>query len=254
MLLRLLKGQVMGLLYLCFGVGIFVELLLILPLVWLVNRLRGFDADRMQGVHRALMGHWLFWLWVFRLLVVRPPRGAALDRPCVIVANHPGLFDVLAIIRAVPRLSVLVNAKLARVLPLGPIFRQSGYVLSPRFDSLGSATKAFAVAQEQLDAGNRLLLFPEGTRSPRDELGRFRSGAFKIARQAGVPIQPVFVRNLPRFMGHGDHWHTPPWRCSELELEFWEPIDPPAAGEEEAAARELERRYRAALGISSPGA
>jgi len=124
-------------------------------------------------------------------------------------------------------------------------------VLSPEYSSLGAALAAFAGARRQLEAGNRLLLFPEGTRSPRGGLGTFWAGAFKIARQAGVPIQPLLVRNEPPFMTHGDHWHTPPRRCSVLELEFWEPIEPPAAGEEEQAARELERRYREALGISA---
>jgi hypothetical protein len=69
-----------------------------------------------------------------------------------------------------------------------------------------------------------------------------------------VPVLPLLVRNEPRFMQHGDHWHSPPRRCSVLELEFWEPLDPPAAGEEEAAARALERRYRAALGLDQHAA
>lgn len=247
MFLRLLKGQVMGLLFLVFGLGILLELLLVYPVVWLIGKLRGPDPDRMQAVHRFLMGLWLWCMRIFGLLSVRRPADQPLQGPCVIVANHPGLFDVVAIIRDVPKLSVLVKMKLAHLLPVRSIFRISGYVLSPDYESLGSAVATFSQAHRQLERGYRLLLFPEGTRSPQGDVSTFWPGAFKIARQARVPIQPILIRTSPPFMTHKDHWYDPPRRRSILEMEFWEPLEPPNTGEEERMAKELEQRYREAL-------
>jgi 1-acyl-sn-glycerol-3-phosphate acyltransferase len=38
-----------------------------------------------------------------------------------------------------------------------------------------------------------VMIFPEGTRSPTEELLPFKDGAFKLAIEAGVPILPIAV-------------------------------------------------------------
>jgi len=47
---------------------------------------------------------------------------------------------------------------------------------------------------EGVRAGKSLAVFPEGTRTPDGKLQEFKSGAFKIAVRAGVPIVPVSIR------------------------------------------------------------
>jgi 1-acyl-sn-glycerol-3-phosphate acyltransferase len=44
-----------------------------------------------------------------------------------------------------------------------------------------------------LKGGTSIMIFPEGTRSPDKEIGRFKRGAFLLAIQAGVPILPVLI-------------------------------------------------------------
>ena len=41
--------------------------------------------------------------------------------------------------------------------------------------------------------GNWVIMFPEGTRTPRGEQGEYKSGASRLAITAGVPIVPVAV-------------------------------------------------------------
>jgi putative phosphoserine phosphatase/1-acylglycerol-3-phosphate O-acyltransferase len=71
-------------------------------------------------------------------------------------------------------------------------------VLDPVFIDRSDLTKAKesmdGVARRLRD-GVSILLFPEGTRMPTPTLGRFKKGAFHIARQAGVPIVPIVLRN-----------------------------------------------------------
>lgn len=53
------------------------------------------------------------------------------------------------------------------------------------------AVKSISEAKEVLDKGFNLLIFPEGTRSQRHEMGEFKAGAFKFAEKAKVPILPI---------------------------------------------------------------
>ncbi len=249
-ILRGMKGLLMLGLFGLFLLGIFLELLIILPVLWVLNRILGPKHYRMQWTIRILVGLWLFFLRACGLLKARELKGKPFDGPCVIVSNHPGLFDVLFLIRDIPRMSVMVKQSLARKLPLGPVFRSAGYVLSPDFEQRGPF-QSLDEAIEKIDMGYKFMIFPEATRSPKGDLGRFSAGPFMLARLSNVPLQPVFVRNDPPFLPKEDKWYFPPSRVSTLEIEFWEPTAPPQAGQERQFARDLEARYREALGLTS---
>ena len=247
---RSMKGLLMGALFGVFLLGIFFELLIVLPILWVLNRILGPQHYRMQWTIRILVSLWLFLLRGCGLLKAGELKGKPFDGPCVIVSNHPGLFDVLFLIRDVPRMSVMVKQSLARKLPLGPVFRSAGYVLSPDFEQRGPF-QCLDEAIEKIHMGYKFMIFPEATRSPKWDLGRFNAGPFMLARLSNVPLQPLFVRNDPPFIPKEDKWYFPPSRVSILEIEFWEPMAPPRAGQERKFAKDLEARYREALGLTS---
>jgi 1-acyl-sn-glycerol-3-phosphate acyltransferase len=247
--LRALKGLGMAFMFFSFAVGILVFLVFIIPFSCLLNRLVS-EGSRVERAARRGFGWWLGFMGVLGLVRDRPSRGRPLDGPCVVVANHPGLFDVLFLIRDIQALSVMVKSSLTRFLPLGPVLKALHYVQVPDFDRINPMDTAEA-AIEKLRAGRKLLLFPEGTRSPRGGLRSFRAGAFKIARMTGAPIQPVLIRNHPPFLCKEDQWYFPPLKTSALEMEYWEPLDPPEKGGERVFAKALETRYRNALGIET---
>ena len=247
--IRVLKALAMMFGFGVFAVGILAELIC-LPVFLILDRWRGPKWSRMQWLHRVLMGAWLIMMRAFRLLEARQPQGQPHPGPCVVVANHPGLFDVISVIRYTPKLCVLANYRLTRRLPLGPIVRASGYVLSPDMDRI-SPLESLEGAMETIKMGYKFLLFPEGTRSPVGGLHPFKAGAFKIANRLNVPIQPVLIKNIPPFLPKKAKWYSLPVKCSVMELEFWEPLPPPPAGKEREFACELQTRFAEALGISS---
>lgn len=249
---RVIKGALMAALYGVFFVGILCELLVFLPIISVVNRLFGRQPYRMQWALRTLLNLWLWFLRVFRFLAPGPSKGKPVQGPCVVVSNHPGLFDVLFLVRDIPRMSLMVKRALARKLPLGPLFRSAGYVLAPDYEH-GSPLEVLDEAMEKLKRGYKFMVFPEATRSPKGEMGRFNPGPFLLARQANVPVQPVLIRNHPPFLPKEDKWYFPPFHASTLQLEYWEPLAPPAAGREREFAKGLEKRYREALGLSGSG-
>lgn len=247
-IVRHLKGLVLMILLGIFFVGILLQVFIALPIVWVIDRIWGPAPVRAQWVNRALITIWLFLLKRGRLLTGGRIKGRPFPGPCIIVSNHPGLFDVLFLIRDIPRLSVLVKNELTRTLPLGPVFKSCGYVLSPDLEKT-SPVESLQQAVAVIKAGYRFLLFPEGTRSPVGELHPFKPGLFRIARLAGVPVQPVFIRNHPPFLAKGEKWRYPMYELSHIEIECWDPIPPPEGGNERAWALSLENRYRQALGL-----
>jgi 1-acyl-sn-glycerol-3-phosphate acyltransferase len=245
---RGMKGLLMTALFGVFLFGIFLELLIALPILWALNRILGHEHYRTQWTIRLLVGLWVFLLKGCGLLQAEKLKGTPHDGPCVIVSNHPGLFDVLFLIRDVPRMSVMVKKSLAKKLPLGPVFRSAGYVLSPDFEKRGPF-QSLDEAVEKIRMGYKFMIFPEATRSPKGNLGKFNAGPFMLARLSNVPVQPLFIRNDPPFLPKEDKWYFPCLRVSKLEIEFWEPMVPPIAGQERQYAKDLEARYRKALGL-----
>lgn len=249
-LVRITKGIYMGLMYAIFGAAIWIEFIVVVPVLWLVEKLLGPNPLRMQQLNRFLFSIWLGLLSLGGLLHARRFRGQVPQGGFVVVANHPGLFDVLVLIREIPKLSVLVKGALIKELPLARILTSAGYVVVPEIGGFGGI-ETLKRGTEILRDGYRLMLFPEGTRSPKGELLPFKAGALKMAQRADVFILPVLIRNAPPFLPHEDKWYFPQFERSRLELEFWDPIPPPAPGKERAAALELENRYRQALGLES---
>jgi 1-acyl-sn-glycerol-3-phosphate acyltransferase len=103
-----------------------------------------------------------------------------------------------------------------------------------------------AVMLAALDGGDSLIIFPEGTRNPGDEMLPFKSGLYHLARQRpGVELVPVWLENLARVMPKGQVIPVP-LLCS---VSFGTPVrlDP---GEEKAAF--LSRARQSIIALQTP--
>ncbi len=78
----------------------------------------------------------------------------------------------------------------------GPLMRSLHHIEVDRGDGIGS----YKQAVEYLRAGEAVGIFPEATISRSFELKEFKSGATRIAAEAGVPIVPVILWGTQRMM------------------------------------------------------
>jgi 1-acyl-sn-glycerol-3-phosphate acyltransferase len=61
-----------------------------------------------------------------------------------------------------------------------------------------------------LQAGDSLIVFPEGTRSADGAVHEFKSGLYHVARSCpDVPLVPVYLQNLSRILPKGDYLPVP---------------------------------------------
>jgi 1-acyl-sn-glycerol-3-phosphate acyltransferase len=129
--------------------------------------------------------------------------------PCVVIANHPTLTDTTAILGSIPRLCTAVRRDLFHRRWLHPLLADAGH-----FDAGGrdpdSTRQLLETAVSRLGAGFRVLVFPEGTRSPKGGLRSLGRTAFEIACQAQVPVHALAIRETPEWLAPGDHLLAPP--------------------------------------------
>ena len=77
---------------------------------------------------------------------------------------------------------------------VGPLMRSLHHIEVDR----GAGTRSLEIAQEYLEAGEAVGIFPEATISRALELKEFKTGAVRIAAAAGVPIVPVILWGTQR--------------------------------------------------------
>jgi 1-acyl-sn-glycerol-3-phosphate acyltransferase len=160
--------------------------------------------------------------------------------PVVLAPNHTSYLDALVLVSLLAPRPFAFIAK--REFLGNPVMRLLltgfGCVFVERFDVQKSAEHAGELAATA-KAGQSLAIFPEGTLQRRPGLMPFRTGAFQVAAQAGLPVVPVALRGVRSVLRDGT-WYA---RRHPIAVTFGAPIAPD--GDDWNAAVRLRDRVRA---------
>lgn len=150
---------------------------------------RGGEGGLQAGRHWA---HWI--LGTSRVHVdVEGLENIAPDRPYVVMSNHQSAFDIVALAATLPlSWRFVAKRELTRIPFFGWGLVAAGHIVIDRRNT-ESSVRTLKEAAERVRSGTSVIVFPEGTRSPTGDLGRFKSGGFHLAAEAGVPIVPATV-------------------------------------------------------------
>jgi putative phosphoserine phosphatase/1-acylglycerol-3-phosphate O-acyltransferase len=122
-------------------------------------------------------------------------------RPAVFFINHQStLIDALVTSRVVQRgFTVVAKAEVKQMPVLGQLFTLADVAFVDRTNT-SKAISALQPAVDRLRRGVSIAMSPEGTRSFSPRIGAFKKGGFHMARDAGVPIVPIVIRNAGEIM------------------------------------------------------
>ncbi len=163
----------------------FVPQVVLFVLAWPLDRRRV-----LIHLYACLWGVSYVWLNPFWRVTVTgrerlPWKGAA-----VIAVNHLSILDILVLYGLFRPYKWVSKASIFRIPFIGWNMRLNDYVAIRRGDR-ESIKEMMNHCRRHLAAGSPILIFPEGTRSPDGVLQDFRTGAFKLAIEAGCPVIPV---------------------------------------------------------------
>ncbi len=158
-------------------------------------------------VRRAMRGY-AYTRWIDRycdpLTVTGIEHLEALDGPAIFIANHQSHMDTLVAYTAMPE-RVKHNLFFGAAADRWYVKGKKKLVLQPWYQSMvlgnfpivrGGGGKSLDYAKTLLRKGQHVFIFPEGTRTMREELGRFKPGVAIVALELGVPVVPLYLSGL----------------------------------------------------------
>lgn len=162
----------------------------------------------------------------------------------ILAPNHPAIWDAVFILSKVPDLTCILKSSLL----CNPLL--AGGARLARFIPNDPPQEMIRSCISTLEDGGRLLLFPEGTRTRKSEslVNEFRGGVAIVARQAKLPVIPVFVETNSDFGQKGRPlWHFD-YQKVQIRMTLGQPM---TCGAEESSHQFLERLRAAYLSALS---
>lgn len=190
-------------------------------------------------------------LWANQLLMTcgvkveafGPPEPLDPNGAYLVMSNHTSHFDVPSIYSVAPiDMRPVAKQELAAIPFFGWALKRGAAILIDRRDK-ERAYQSINEAAQTIREGRSVLMFPEGTRTPTEELGALKKGAFYLALAARVPVVPVAVLGTKAVLPAGG-WRIMPGR---VQVRFGRPIDTIDLPDGEAGREQLMDQLRAAI-------
>uniref|UniRef100_A0A5K3ERC4 1-acyl-sn-glycerol-3-phosphate acyltransferase n=1 Tax=Mesocestoides corti TaxID=53468 RepID=A0A5K3ERC4_MESCO len=125
------------------------------------------------------------------------------EKQCVYITNHQSFIDVLSLLDIWnQRCTVIAKNSLKYFGPLGAILYYTKTILIHRSDHKKAIDEMNRTAELIVKDEVNLFMFPEGTRNASGRLLPFKKGAFYLAIQTQLPIQPIVVSCYNSFLDH----------------------------------------------------
>ncbi|MBQ2058150.1 MAG: 1-acyl-sn-glycerol-3-phosphate acyltransferase [Firmicutes bacterium] len=148
------------------------------------------------------------------------PEGAAL-----FVGNHQGFYDFFIACSHLGSLkSIVAKIEVSKIPIIAQYMKQMHCIFMDRKD-IRQSLACINQAQARLEAGQSIVIFPEGTRSKGPVMNEFKPGALRAAIKAGTPIVPYAIDGSYKLYDQ-----TRRVTKGKVKLSILPPVDPKALG------------------------
>ncbi len=128
----------------------------------------------------------------------------------LIIANHPTLIDVIALISNMPNVQCIVKHELFSNFFVSPAVTGANYIRNDE-----DPEKLTQDCIDAINMGKSIVVFPEGTRTPASNKMKFHRGFAAVACATQCEIAPVAITVNHRTLMKGVPWYrVPPEKLS----------------------------------------
>lgn len=173
---------------------VFTTFILFLPVITILWVLTNLFDKRLIVIHYfssfwATLYIWLNPLWK---IDIEGKNKVVQGQSYVIISNHQSLLDIALLYALFLPYKWVTKVENFKIPGIGWIMILNKYI---RVDRNNKETYLQMVneCKNSLRSGSSVLLFPEGTRSRDGIIGEFKTGPFKIAKEANSPILPIII-------------------------------------------------------------
>lgn len=161
------------------------------------------------------------------------------DGPCILAAKHQSAWDTMVFHTFLDRPCFVLKRELLDIPLFGLAIRRAEMLPIDRAGGAKALKAMVAEARRRLEAGRRIVIFPEGTRVPPGRHRRYLPGVAALYQALGVPVVPIAL-NSGLFWGRRSFRKAP----GRIRLEILPPIAPGL--DRQPFTAELERRIEGA--------
>jgi len=184
-------------------------------------------SDKVWGYYPGMIWSRLMCLLSWNCVTVIGKENIRKGQSYIFCSNHTSIYDVFLVYGfiGVP-FKWIMKKEIEKIPFVGWACKSAGFIFIDRkkgrsaFNSLQKAKKVFT-------NGVSLVIFPEGTRTKNGEIGKFKRGAFEMAKEMELPIVPMRIDGGFNVMPYNKYYPMPgPLTLTILpEIDSFNPSD-----------------------------
>ena len=183
----------------------------VLHLLWMLLTVVPVALVLLSAAALGVRGHGLYRLAVFwlrlavqgakfimgiRYQIVGMEHLPAQDQACVLLVKHQSTYETFLMPVIMPKdLAYVFKRELLYVPFFGWAIGLLDMVHIDRSQKAQSFQKVVQQGKALLEKGIWVIMFPEGTRIPRGQVGKYKSGGARLAIETGVSVVPIAVNS-----------------------------------------------------------
>lgn len=156
--------------------------------------------------------------------------------PCVFVGNHQGYFDIPLLLSCLDCPHPLIAKMEIAKIPLVRGWMEELRCLFIDRENARQAMDCLKEANNLLQEGYSVVIFPEGTRSKGGPIKDFKGGGIRLATRAKVPVVPLCIEGTYKVMEQNHYWIHP----AQVRLRILSPVETAGLNREQIRALDEE--------------